>query len=210
MSKLYIWLLVAMGFGISVQAQSLKQFSENRDEFTAQLGTYMTASKQKAQEDLYNEFAKSVKSGIFSEEEFQQVLKTGNLMLQYHMTASPYFNEYLQALLMVKKTSNPEQNFKEWHVILDAMLADIENQKLNPFLEFIQFSEGFFENAILRSSDLGTNWYAISDKFEWRYNKKQPSVYFAKLDLMAGHKQDSIYIYGTSGEYFPVDRVWKG
>jgi len=210
MKQLYIGLLLGIGCMVGVQAQTLKQFSEDRGEFTTQLGTYMTASKQKAQEELYQEFAKSFRGGVFSEEEFQQVLKTGNAMLQYRMTANPYFNEYLQSLLIVKKTGNPEQNFKEWHRMLDAMLADIENQKINPFLEFLQFSRGFFENGKLRSSDLGTNWYALSDKFEWRYANKKPSVYFAKLDLMAGHKQDSIYLYGTSGEYFPVEQKWKG
>lgn len=210
MRKLYLWLLLMMGSVSLAQGQKLDQFSENRAEFTAQLGSYMTASKQKTQEDLYNEFEKTFKSGLFSDEEFQQILKTGNAMLKYRMTANPYFNEYLEALLMVKKTGNPAQNFKDWHVILDQMLGDIENQKVNPFLEFLRFSKSFFENAKLRSSDLGTNWYALSDKFEWRYAKKNPSVYFGKLDLMAGHKQDSIYIYNTSGEYFPVDQLWKG
>ncbi|MFN7116145.1 MAG: hypothetical protein ACK4TA_05060, partial [Saprospiraceae bacterium] len=210
MRKLYLWLLLMMGGVCFTQAQKLEQFSENRDEFTAQLGSYMTASKQKNQEVLYSEFEKTFKSGIFSDTEFQQILKTGNAMLKYRMTANPFFNEYLEALLMVKKTGNPEQNFNDWHVILDQMLNDIENQKVNPFLEFLRFSKGFFEKAVLRSSDLGTNWYAISDKFEWRYANKSPSIYFAKLDLMAGHKQDSIYVYSTAGEYFPVDQLWKG
>lgn len=210
MRKLYLGLLLMFSFIFAAQAQRLEQFSEDRNEFTAQLGTYMTASKQKAQEDLYQEFEKNFKSGVFTDEEFQQVLKTGNAMLKYRMTANPYFNEYLEALLMVKKTANPEQNFKDWHQMLDKMLADIENQHLTPFLEFVRFSKGFFENAVLRSSDLGTNWYALSDKFEWHYANKTPSVYFPKLDLMAGHKQDSIYVYETSGEYFPVDQVWKG
>lgn len=210
MRKRYTLLVLMLGLAASTQAQKLEQFSESRDEFTAQLGTYMTASKQKAQEDLYKEFEKNFKSGMFSDTEFQQVLKTANSMLRLRMTANPYFNDYLQALMAVKKSENPEQIFKDWHVILDAMMENVENQKLNPVLEFIQFSEHFFINKTLRVSEVGTTWYALTDKYQWRYEGKKPSLRFDKLDLMAGHKQDSIYIHETSGEYFPVDQIWKG
>ncbi len=210
MRKLYLLLTLTVGFIVHSSAQRLEKFSEDRSEFTAQLGSYMTASKQKTMEDIYKEFEKSFKSGVFSDEESQQILNTSNRMLQYRMTASPYFMDYLNALMAVKKTGNPEQIFKDWHLILDAMLADIENQKLNPYLDFLRFSKDFFESKKLRNSDLGTNWYALTDNFQWRYNDKQPSLYFDKLDLMAGHRQDSIFILQTSGEYFPVEQTWKG
>ncbi len=210
MRKLYLGLILTIGCLASAHAQRLEQFSENREEFTAQLETYMTASKQKTQEELYKEFEKNFKGGLFTDEEFQQVLKTGNDMLRLRMTANPFFNEYLSALMVVKKTENPEQTFKDWHKILNSMLADIENQKVNPFLEFVQFSSHFFENKTLRVSELGTTWYALTDKYQWKYENKKPSLRFDKLDLMAGHKQDSIYIYQTAGEYFPVEQVWKG
>ncbi len=210
MRKLYLLCVLCTGIIFNMSAQKLEKFSEDRAEFAAQLGTYMTASKQQTLENIYKEFEKNFKGGMFSDEEFQQILKTSNAMLQYRMTASPYFMDYLNALMAVKKTENPEQIFKDWHVILDAMLADIENQRLNPFLEFVRFSKDFFEAKKLRDSELGTNWYALTDQFQWRYENKQPLLVFEKLDLMAGHKQDSIYIYETAGEYFPVEQIWRG
>ncbi|HMO38254.1 MAG TPA: hypothetical protein PKC76_04230 [Saprospiraceae bacterium] len=210
MRKLYLLLGIALLTAGSLEAQRLEKFPEERAAFYAELGNYMTASKQKNMEDLYKEFEKNLKSGLFSEEEFQQIQKTSNTMLHYRMTASPYFQDYLQALMSVKKTADPEATFQGWHAILDTMLADIENQRLNPFLEFIRFSRHFFEQRTLRASDLGSNWYALTDQYEWRYQNKLPSLFFPKLDLMAGHRQDSIFIYETAGEYFPVAQIWQG
>ncbi|MBK7873314.1 MAG: hypothetical protein IPJ74_22905 [Saprospiraceae bacterium] len=57
---------------------------------------------------------------------------------------------------------------------------------------------------------MGTNWYVLTDKYQWHYKDKKVSLSFEKLDLMAGHRKDSIFIYQTSGEYFPVDDIWRG
>ncbi len=210
MRKLYILLALTMGFACSLPAQRLEEFSADRNEFTAQLGNYMTASKQKTMEDIFKEFEQSFKSGIFSDEQCQQIQTTANAMLQQRMTASPYFMVYLNALMQVNQTNNPEQTFAEWHTILNTILADIENRRLNPYLDFLNFSLSFFEKKALRASDLGTNWYALTDNYAWHYEQKQPSIRFEKLDLMAGHRQDSIFIYETGGEYFPVEQIWKG
>lgn len=210
MRKLYLLLPLLMGLVLQLSAQRLEEFSEDRSEFTAQLGSYMTASKQKTIEDLYKEFEQSFKGGLFNDEQSQQIQATSNAMLKQGMSANPYFVSYLDALMLINQTNDPEQTFKEWHSILNAMLADIENRRLNPYLAFLRFSKSFFENKTLRASDLGTNWYALTQEFAWNYENGQPSVYFEKLDLMAGHRKDSIYIYETSGEYFPVDQIWKG
>lgn len=209
MRKLYFLLILTISTTYNLTAQRLEKFSEDRSEFTAQLGDYMTASKQKTMEDIFKEFEQSFKSGMFSDDECLQIQKTSNAMLQQRMSASPYFMDYLDALMMVKQSDKLE-NFAEWHTILDAMLADIENRKLNPFLDFVRFSKDFFESKKIRSSDLGTNWYALTEKYTWKYENKEPSLRFDQLDLMAGHRQDSIFIYETSGEYFPVEQIWQG
>ena len=52
-------------------------------------------------------------SGIFTEEESNQILKTGNKMLEQRMVASPYFQNYLRALTTVKQSSSdPERHFQ--------------------------------------------------------------------------------------------------
>jgi len=207
----FILLLCTPLFSLVVEAQRLEQFSENEGEFIAQLGKYMTSNKQESMEEIYKEFEALFKSGQYTEEERQQILKTGNAMLQQRMTASPYFSKYLRSLTLVKSSAtNGEERFAQWHQILDQMLADIENRRLNPFLDFLNFSINYFEHRALRYSDTGTSWYAEGDKVQMLYRDKAPVIAFEQINLVAQRKQDSISIQQTSGSYFPVQQTWKG
>ncbi len=211
MKKVYVLLPVLFFLALSVSGQRLERFSDDHAEFMRQLGDYMTASKRQALEDAYKEFAKVFNSGMFNGEEAQQILNTGNAMLGQRMVASPYFEHYLNALAMIKKTSDPERHFREWHEVLDQILANIENRHLKPFDDFVEFSRLFFEKNALRYSDSGgTSWYALADNYQFRYQDNEPTVYFEKLDLMASRRTDSIFIYNTSGSFLPTERLWKG
>ena len=195
----------------TLPAQRLERFSEDHAEFIRQLEEYMTASKREVLENAYKDFADVFSSGVFTEEEIAQILKTGNAMLEQRMTAGPYFQNYLRALTMVKNTSEPERIFKEWHSVLDQTLAHIENRRLRPFDDFVEFSMQFFERRALRYSDSGgTSWYALGDKYQFKYEGRQPVVAFESLDLMAQRRSDSIFIYQTAGVFEPVERMWKG
>ncbi len=196
---------------LSLAGQRLERFSDDHAEFMRQLEEYMTASKRQALEEAYKEFARVFSSGMFNEEETEQILKTGNAMLGQRMLASPYFENYLNALCMIKKASDPERHFREWHQVLDQILANIQNRHLKPFDEFVEFSKLFFERQALRYSDSGgTSWYALADDYQFRYEENEGTVYFDKLDLMASRRTDSIFIYNTSGYFLPNQRLWKG
>ncbi|MCR9098681.1 MAG: hypothetical protein NXI25_01945 [bacterium] len=192
-------------------AQRLERFSEDHAEFIRQLEEYMTSSKREVLEEAYKEFADVFASGQFTEEEVQQILKTGNAMLEQRMTAGPYFQNYLRALTKVKNTKDPARVFQEWHSVMDQMLAGIENRRLRPFDDFLEFSTHFFERRALRYSDSGgTSWYAYTDDFTFKFKNDQPMIDFEGLDLMAQRRTDSIFIYQTSGTFEPVERMWRG
>ena len=212
MKNFYLTFIFLLTLGLlQTKAQRLEQFSENRNKFIAELEDYMTASKRKVMEETYKEFESVFMGGTFSEEEAEQILKTGNLMLNQRMTASPYFSDYLTALTLVKKVDNGSQRFQDWHAVLVGMLTDIENRRLKPFQDYLKFSIGFFEQNALRSSTSGgTSWYAIADNYRMKYEDKIPSVVFEKLDLKASRRKDSILIFETKGEYYPVAQTWKG
>lgn len=211
MHKFYLLLGCIFWIGSAeVSAQRLEKFSEDQGEFLTQLHGFMTASKQKTMEDTFKDFEKVFKSGIFNSEESEQVLRTGNAMLSQRMSANPYFTEYLTALLVVKKMADGGFLFKEWHKVLDAMLADIENRNLTRFQDFIRFSINFFDTHALRFSDVGTSWYALADQYDLQYYEGQPMVVFDKLNLVASRKKDSILIHNTSGAFYPVEGIWRG
>ncbi len=211
MKKVYLLLLALALCGLRLEAQRLERFSDDYAEFLRQLEEYMTASKRKALEDAYTDFAKVFNSGSFDEEESKQILKTGNAMLEQRMTAGPYFENYLQALTLVKNTDDPKRRFKEWHTVLDQILGNIQNRNLKPFDEFVKFSIPFFQRQAIRHSDAGgTSWYALFSDYKFNYTAGQPSVVFDKLDLMANRRTDTLFIYQTSGTFLPIERTWKG
>jgi hypothetical protein len=211
MKKAYLILLALALCSLSLEAQRLERFSDDYAEFLRQLEEYMTASKRKALEDAYVDFAKIFNGGTFNEEESKQILKTGNAMLEQRMTASPYFENYLQALTLVKNTDDPQRRFKEWHAVLDQILANIQNRHLKPFDEFIKFSIPFFERLAIRYTDSGgTSWYALSNNYQFDFAEGLAAVRFDKLDLMANRRQDTLFIYQTSGTFLPTERLWKG
>lgn len=211
MRKAYFLLPILFLSAFSLSGQRLERFSEDHAEFMRQLEEYMTASKRQVLEESYKEFAKVFNSGMFNEEESRQILQAGNAMLERRMMASPYFENYLNALVMIKKTSDPERHFREWHEVLNQLLANIENRHLKPFDEFVEFSRLFFEKSALRYSDSGgTSWYALASDYHFRYEDKEPVVSFDKLDLMANRRTDSIFIYNTSGYFLPTRQLWKG
>lgn len=190
--------------------QRPEQFSEVRAEFISQLQDYMTASNQKTMEDTYKDFENIFQGGMFNDEEVVQIFSTANRMLSQRMAANPYFSDYLKALVVAKNAEQGSERFQQWHRVLDTLIADPENRRLNAFREFLQFSVDFFKQKALRYSETGTTWYALTDSYEFGYDGEEPFVEFAIFDLMASRKQDSLFIYQTSGRYLPVQQLWKG
>lgn len=215
MQKNYIVaLFVFLILGTTTQAQKLEKFSEKPNEFISQLKDYMTSSKRKVLENTYQEFEAVFTGGLYSEEEIQQILKTGNAMLNQRMNASPYFSNYLKGLTVLKNNvTNSQQRFKEWHEVLDAILNNIENRRLKPFQTFLLFSHNFFEHKAIRYADSGgTSWIILDDGYTITYDKEQkiPMIQFENIILEAVRKDDKIQIEETSGTFYPVSQNWVG
>lgn len=188
---------------------SSKEFPADQKEFLLQFEGFITANKISAVQEVYEEFAGMVKTGVITSEDLVVIRDMGNQMLQRSLSASPYFSEYLQALVTLKKRGLPGSVFAEWHQLLSGILVS-ETYKTSAYLDFLKFSNGFFDKSALRSSASGVNWIAATDKYTWELRDGKPYLRFDKLDLYGVRKQDSIVIYKTSGEFSPVDNRWEG
>lgn len=200
--------LVCLSF--SGWSQRLEKFSENQDEFIAELGNYMTSSKQKVLEDNYREFQSVFKAGMFTEDEEKRILQTANSMLSVRMQANPFFRDYLKIVILIKRQENGSELFTKWHKVFDELLAQMDVSHKRPFQEFLGFAEKFIEVSALRFSDGGVSWYALSDKYDLEIREGRPAVVFPETDLLGQRKQDSILIQKTSGVYYPTDFLWEG
>ena len=154
--------LVLFSFS-SLFSQRLEKFSTDNS-FIDELKDFMTASKSSSMEDTYKKFEKLFKSAYFTLEQKDTIKSTANLMLQQRMTANPYFSAYLKALGEVKNHEFGDKRFVEWHEVLKDILLNIENRRLKPYKNFLDFSIDYFAKKALRSSKLGVNWAVTADK----------------------------------------------
>jgi hypothetical protein len=193
----------------SLAQPASKEFPEEPKEFLVQLEAFVTANKISAVKDVYDEFAALVKTGAITPEDLAVLRATANQMLGRNLSASPYFSEYIQALVQLKKQGLSNVVLLEWHELLKGIM-DSPNYKSVAYLDFLKFSNGFFARRAIRNSTSGVNWIADAPSFTWELQEGQPILQFPKLNLYGVRKQDSLVIYQTSGTYFPTDNRWEG
>ncbi len=194
----------------NLHAQRLDTFPEAPQLFIQELKTLMTASKNKEMEEVFETFERNVKAGVFSPEEVETVRQCGNLMLGLRMSAHPYFTAYLQVLAVIKHAENGAEHFKRWHTVYEAMLRNVQNRKVDPLKDFLEFSFHFFDKNALSYSRIGTTWLADATAWDLSYDNEMPLLRFEKLNLIATRKEDSIAIKGTSGIFKPLENRWEG
>ena len=204
-----VWLIPT---GLQSQ-MALNEFSTNPVEYLSQLETMMTASKREVLVNTFTAFEKVFKSGYFSAPEVDTIIVTSNRMLTNRMMASPFFEYYLQGLLVAK--SHPvdgAKQFLDWHNVLFKILTSSSTKTARPFSDFLDFSRYFLKDNTLRYSELGSNWIARNADYKLMFDNqnKLPYLEFVKTDLMAIRQDDSIRIQQTSGYYFPTLELWKG
>ncbi|MEM1123868.1 MAG: hypothetical protein AAGJ18_25750, partial [Bacteroidota bacterium] len=211
MKQLLFLALFLMSCLSHLEAQRLESFSESKNQFTNELKDYMTSSKRKAMNDIFEAFNKRYKGGTFSPEEQDTIRSVCNRMLGLKMTASPYFSDYLTSLTHIKSQYNGPQRFIEWHEVLNKMFDDIERRRLKPIKDYLTFSTGLFEHTALKYATTGgVSWLILADSFNLVYEEKTPKVVIESLDLLASRKGDSLLISGTGGVFFPLSNIWKG
>jgi hypothetical protein len=193
-----------------LSAQRLEKFSEDQSEFMKQLLDFMTASKNAEQEKIYWDFDRVARGNVFSQQEFETILSVSNAMMALKMTANPFFSNYLKVLTIVKKDELGETRFRQYHNILDSLLGNIENRKVNPFNDFLEFSYAFLERNALRLGNGSVSWLANAPRYDWFYQDKQPVIRFEKATLCGLRGQDSLLIKNTSGSYKPISDTWTG
>ncbi len=190
--------------------QKLKTFSEDFPTFYTELEQFMIATKSPKKVEAFEAFGNANTLGKFDEPTQALIRNTADQMLKKGMSGSPYFTQYLHCLAAATNQMNADFKLKEWHGLLAEIMKNLDGRKFKPYIEFLKFSQGFFESGLIRKSKSGINWKAIHKGFEWKFEEGEPLLIFAKTDLRSLRKQDSIQILETSGKYFPNIGIWKG
>ncbi len=206
-----IWLsfFILLFASLHLDAQRINKFSDERDAFINEFKDFMTASKQKTLEKQFKDF-EDLFEQLITEEDFLIIRESANEMLQQRMSANPYFSDYLECVMVIKRLEEQEKIFKQWHDILNQMVREIENRRFTAFKEFLKFSQSFFSESALRSSPLGVSWLASAPTYDMTYENKEIVIDYEMVNLTAIRKTDSITILETKGTYYPVSKTWIG
>jgi len=210
MDKVFVFTLIFFLISSSLQGQKLEEFSTNKMEFYKELEDFMTVSKRKVMEETVEEFGSYFQAG-FDAAQQDTIISTCNKMLKIRLRASPYFKNYLTALVHLKSLPNSKIRFYEWHDVLYGMIEDYGDKKKKKIDNYLQFSANFFQHHTLKYSNTGgVNWKVIADSVQIAYSDGQPTVSIDKLNLFATRGKDSLVIENTKGIFYPLDNKWKG
>jgi hypothetical protein len=110
-------ILVFLCGALSANAQRPDSLPINPVLFFEQLDPFFNMGKQDSEAELFKDFQSTVNSGIFSPEQFEEIVQFTNHLLQLRLPVKPFFTNYFTGLLTVKKSEYGDQRFVEWHKI---------------------------------------------------------------------------------------------
>ena len=192
----------------NISAQQANTFSDNPTEFIAKMGDFVNLGKREDMAKIYKAF--SAKFTGMSEKDKAVVMGTCNTMMGLKISASPTFSDYMQCVLVCEESTKEPSRFQQWNGVFDAMIKDVVNRKFDPLRTYLNFSKDFLEKNALFYENNSTNWYSDNRDYNFKYANNTPSVEWAKLNISAVIKSDSISISDTKGTFYPLTIQWKG
>lgn len=194
-------------FGFGQRPDSLPP---NPQGYLLAIEPFILMGKQPQVEAQFKEVSSLLNSTHFSPEEFTQIKDFTQLLLELKVPVVPFFYDYFQGLISVKKSEDGSNRFKQWHHILNQLLNSIENRNFKDLTTFLAFSPPFFENQILSEGSAGAFWQAGTDQSVLEWRNGQPAIQYQNSNLSAFRKESSITILNTNGIFYPLTKIWEG
>jgi hypothetical protein len=191
------------------QAQLAVTFSKDKERFVKELSSFMTANKMEQTVNTANEFEKMVKDGKIPSTWFEHMAVTCNEMSGRQMSAYTHYNPYLQNVMYAAKTGLADAKFIEWSDFVDEITYNQKKGDNTGFLKLMDFSEALFLHGALSMTQAKT-WRVDTKEFKMDYNNGRPRVIFPVTTLTGAARGDSIKIFQTAGEYYPLETRWEG
>ena len=205
-----LFLLLAGSYLLPLCADSNPVFSNERGKFLEELRSLFEATEDKAQLELYENFAQLVDGNTFSDPELSYIIGTCNHMSTRKLRVAPYFTAYLDNLLVIKTTDIGQCNFENWHGAIEAIFNDWKAADAKKLNTYYNFSKRFFKEGILRYSESGYVWSSTERSPTMSFQDGQPTIQFHETTLRAARKGQELFISATKGIYRPLVNSWEG
>ena len=204
-----VCLLGATAFVQAQMAADTLSPAQLQSEFLDELEDLMTENKPKEVEDAYSTFAAVFTSGAFTQEEQSAITNTGLLMRSRKLGATPYFQDYLRAIVKTKEKTEQGSQLLSWIKVLDQMLQVKEGFRVNNVRDYLTFLGDYYEFQAIKYSPASVSWFSFGESHSWSFDN-QPVLEVTNADLTAMRSTDTLLITQTNFKYFPLERRLAG
>lgn len=205
----YLLLLLSLSLGLSSQAQTITSFPADPAAFIKELDNFMNATKRDDAKAVTSQFLALHKAGKISPDMMAKVIENGNAMLAHKLRAAPHFVDYLTAVNTYAESGTAGDVFSKWSGILNEVIKIQRKGSSKEFGQYIDFSIGLFkENAFYLTKS--KKWKATSKSYELGFANERPFIKFASTDILGISSADTVFVFATSGTYYPLDEIWEG
>ncbi len=205
----YLLLLLGLSLGLHLQAQTITSFSADPAAFLKELDNFMNTTKRDDAKAATDKFVALHKAGKIKPEIMNKIIANGYAMLASKLRAAPHFVDYLTAVNLFAESGAASSVFDKWAAILNDVIKLQRKGSSKEFTQYVDFSQGLFkDNAFYNSKS--KVWKATNKTYELGFANEKPFVKFLSTDLMGISSADTVFIFATSGTYYPLDEVWEG
>jgi hypothetical protein len=198
-----IYLLPSIG-----NAQESRVFTGDIQTFPAELTAYIQKNvNAESQASLNNFLTMWTVDSLFSSAEQENIVATSIALAKKNAKPHPHFTHYLNILVTLKNHPEQSDNFKEWNLGLEMILNErkISIQTTDRYLVFIkQLADS---STLFRTSTV--EWKISQPLFRFVIDSTI-KVVVTNTDLICKVRKDSIEIFDTRGEFYPLTSIWKG
>ncbi len=184
-------------------------FPEDDAGFIREFTAYLDRVDKKTTKSLMEDFSPIWLGTTFSSAEKKRIIDLCNQMAIYKMRPYPEMSDYIEGLILYGNTPALKKHFSSWHTMLEALAVKKETKRdLADLHSFVRY---FFRDKVLHQTrSKSVNWFTDNLDFEFSMKSGSPRVTFEKLNLKCEAKGDSMVIYNTKGELYPLDESWEG
>lgn len=191
----------------NVKGQDLKEFQNDSTLFIEQFEEFVSRNLPDDQKDSLEAFVEKWNTGYFKEDIKDRFVDVCNFMLKNKARRNPHFTAYFDIVMAFHRTENAMKHYDDWE---QGIYFIFENEKypLRVITDYFKNSKNLIEKNLIYST-YSTNWYISSSDFKFVIDNNF-RIIFDKTDLTCKIKEDSINIFETTGEFYPVTHQWKG
>lgn len=207
MNKAFVITILSVVLSVTVKAQTLREFTREKQAFYDQLNQIMSdADKKEAKDFMENRFGPFwLNSDIYDEEATTKIYDVADAMLKKRLRPFPFYKAFLTSLMSFPGSPQEGEGFNTWVETIDKLQKGSKKE----IEDYLLMTENlFFDNTFYSSPS--TVWKTDNAAWQFKFDGKNPSIIIPNGNLICLSKGDSSIIYATSGEYFPGIEKFRG